>query len=354
MFTAALAIFLLAISGTLSGLTLGILALSPQMLKHKKELGDAHAAKLYPLRKNGTQLLITLVLANVAANAFLTILLGNILFGPIAVVVATVLITVFTEILPQATIGRYGLRFAPPFTPLVSFLMKVLGPVVRPVARLLDSKIGKELSSVMTKKELQKMVQEHSKQPGEGNITQHEERIISHTLSLSERLVSSVMTPRRMIRAIEKSEVVGPKLLDELHKSGLSRFPVYDIDLEHIVGMLYIRDLVKHGTKGKQKAGDLADDEVNYVNEDQSLEHVLDAFLKTKHHLFIAINEFRETVGVISIEDVLEQIIGSEIVDESDRYDDLREVAMRAAKPTPPNPPPKSTTTSNIHKSRKI
>ncbi len=331
MLTFAAIVVLLALSGLFSGLTLGMLALSPQMLKHKKELGDARAARLYPLRRNGTQLLITLVLTNVAANSILTVLLGNVLFGPLAVVVSTILITVCTEILPQATIGRYGLRFAPPFAPLVSVLMKVFAPVVGPLSNFLDRRVGKELSSIMSKKELQKLVQEHSKQ-SESGITVDEERIISHALLLSETHIEQVMTPRRMIRAVEKSEIVGPKLLNELYTSGHSRFPVYNIDLEHIEGMLYSKDLSHSVSQKKLRVENLMSTEVFYVNENQTLEHVLNAFLRTKHHLFIVVNEFKETVGVVSMEDVIEHILGREIVDEFDQYHDLREVASQVAK----------------------
>jgi metal transporter CNNM len=335
MLTFIIILLLLLASGLFSGLTLGLLALSPQMLKHKKELGDVRAAQLYPLRRNGTQLLITLVLANVAANSILTVLLGNVLFGPIAVVVSTILITVCTEILPQATIGRYGLKFAPPFAPFVGLLMKVTGPVVRPLSTFLDRRVGKELTSLMSKKELQKLVQEHSKQ-GESGVTADEERIISHALLLSETKIAEVMTPRRMIRAVEKSEIVGPKLLNELYKNGHSRFPVYNIDLEHIEGMLYSKELAHSSPQKKKRVEELADSEVYYVNQDQTLEHVLNAFLRTKHHLFIVVNEFKETVGVVSMEDVIEHILGREIIDEFDQYHDLRAVALAAAKSREP------------------
>ena len=70
------------------------------------------------------------------------------------------------------------------------------------------------------------------------------------------------------------------------------------------------------------------DDKVYFVNEQQKLDHALTAFIRTKNHLFIVVNEFQETVGIITIEDILEQIIGQEIVDEFDRYDDMREVAL--------------------------
>jgi Mg2+/Co2+ transporter CorB len=71
--------------------------------------------------------------------------------------------------------------------------------------------------------------------------------------------------------------------------------------------------------------------DVYYINEQATLDHALNAFLKTKHHLFIVVNEFEDVVGVLSVEDVLEQIIGQQIQDEFDQYDDLRAVAAKHA-----------------------
>jgi metal transporter CNNM len=322
-------VVLLLLSGLFSGLTLGILSLNPQSLKHKAELGDKAAARLLPLRQRGTQLLITLVLANVAVNAGITIMLDTLTPSIVAVIIATVTITVFGEILPQATIGRYGMKYAAPFAPLVGALMWLTRPVVEPAANFLDQRLGHELPAHMSKEELSKLVEEHS-QHVESEITPSEQRIVEQALTLSETKIADVMTPRRVIRGVGAGEVLSPTLLSELHDSGHSRFPVYRQDMDHVVGTLFIKDLVK--LRGVKRVENAMESEVYFVNEEQSLEHVLHAFLRTKHHLFMVINEFREVVGIITTEDVIEHILGREIVDEFDRYDDMRAVARAAAK----------------------
>jgi CBS domain containing-hemolysin-like protein len=77
---------------------------------------------------------------------------------------------------------------------------------------------------------------------------------------------------------------------------------------------------------------------VYYVNQEQNLKHALAAFLKTRHHLFVVVNGYRETAGILSLEDVIEALIGQKIIDEYDEHDDLRKVAARSAK-TNNNPP---------------
>ena len=135
-----------------------------------------------------------------------------------------------------------------------------------------------------------------------------------------------------MIEAISRSELLGPLVLDELHKKGHSRFPVIDKDLDDIVGVLKMRDVLTLDTTRKHtsKVETAMKTEVFYIHEDQTLAHALNAFITTHHHLFIVVNEFRETVGILTLEDVIEALIGHEIVDEYDAHDDPRAVAKRS------------------------
>jgi len=104
---------------------------------------------------------------------------------------------------------------------------------------------------------------------------------------------------------------------------------VYDGKSTNIVGILYLHDVLQ-----KQKGGSVKDiykKQVVYAHEEQTLYQTFQAFLKTKRHLFVVVNRFEEVIGIVTIEDVLEQIIGQPIMDEFDQYEDLRAVAARAA-----------------------
>ena len=117
--------------------------------------------------------------------------------------------------------------------------------------------------------------------------------------------------------------------MDTLHKSGHSRFPVYDGKKDNIVGTLYMRDLVNAKEGGTIKS--VMKHDVGYVHEEQNLYDALQAVIKTHHHLLVVVNSFEEYVGIITLEDILEQVVGKLIVDEFDQYNDLRAVAARAA-----------------------
>ena len=178
---------------------------------------------------------------------------------------------------------------------------------------------------IESKEELLEMV----KQSGEV-LSNDQKHLIINGLSFDTMRVDSIMTPKSMIDSVAADEVLGPLVLDELHATGHSRFPVIDGDIDHVVGVLYVQDLLKvnHGTKTR-RAAKAMDETVYYIREDQALQQALAAFLRVRHHLFIVVNEFRETVGLLSLEDVIEALIGRKIVDKYDTHEDLRRVAKR-------------------------
>ncbi len=163
-------------------------------------------------------------------------------------------------------------------------------------------------------------------------LTEDERKLIANGLAFDERTVESVMTPRGVIESVAVDELAGPLLLDSLHRTGHSRFPVIDGDIDHVVGMLHIRELLTAGSKDSPAVKDAMEKRVYYINESQNLQHALAAFLKTRHHLFVVVNGYRETSGLLSIEDVIEALLGRKIIDEYDVHDDLRVAAERGAK----------------------
>jgi len=160
-------------------------------------------------------------------------------------------------------------------------------------------------------------------------LSPDEKRLIVHGLSFSDQLVSSIMTPKSVIDSINRAEFLGPLALDIIHKTGHSRLPVIDGDIDHVVGILHAQSLLALDNKRSVTAEKAMESRVLYIREDQTLQHALAAFLRTHHHLLIVINEFRETAGLITLEDVIEALLGRKIIDEFDAHDDLRAVALR-------------------------
>lgn len=166
----------------------------------------------------------------------------------------------------------------------------------------------------------------HLARSSAGIFSSQDLTLLENGLAFREKVVKDIMTPLSVIDSVAINDVVGPVILNELHKTGHSRFPVVQDDINHVVGMLYLHDLVPLDTK-KKTVKDAMRPEVFFVRHDQTLEHALHAFLRTHHHLFIVVNEYRETVGLLSLEDVIEALLGRKIVDEFDAFHDLRAVA---------------------------
>jgi CBS domain containing-hemolysin-like protein len=190
-----------------------------------------------------------------------------------------------------------------------------------PVLKWLESRDSVSERRIHSKDEFLYLA-EHS----HGTFTKDELQLLKEGLAFQGKIVREVMTPHSAIAYAEDSETVGPVVLDRLHKTGHSRFPVVHGDIDHVVGMLYMHEMVPLDKKQKTVKQAMST-EVYYIRDDQSLEHALHAFLRTYASLFIVVNEKRATVGLLSLEDVLEALLGRSVVDEFDAFHDLYAVA---------------------------
>lgn len=304
------------------------MGLDAHVLKRKIDLGDALAAKIYPLRKRGNLLLTTLLLGNVAVNAALSIFLASIASGVIAGIIATALIFIFGEILPQAVISRYAMQFGAKVAWVVWIITYILYPITWPIAWLLDKLLGREVPEVFSKKEFMKVIEEHENS-GDSEIDQDEERILKGALMFSDKKVRDVMTPDTVVQFVHTDEELTDERIKELKNTGHSRFPVFGENPGEIVGIFYIRELVGVDGDNKITPGEVMDKKVFEVQVMENLDDTLDRILKSRSHMFMVRDEFGGFEGLITAEDILEEIVGREIVDEYDKNVDMREVARK-------------------------
>lgn len=312
---------LLLLSALFSGLNLGLMSLGPHTLKRKKELGDKQAAKVYEIRKNGNLLLVTLLLGNVAVNSILAIYLGSITVGLVAVVASTGLITLFGEIIPQAVFSRHALNLSAKIVWLVRIFIVVLYPICRPISSMLDWALGEELPTIYSRQELVNILEEHSEST-DSEIKSHEEQIARGALTYGEKTIKQVMTPLAVVSSLSLNQKITKVFIKKIKDSGFARFPVMHNGV--VVGTLYSRDLL--GVARTKKIKDIMHTPVIFVQQNQALDVALRQFLATKNHLFIVQNQQKKMVGVVTIEDVIEEIIGDEIVDEFDQHDDMQKI----------------------------
>lgn len=327
MFDYIIVALLLSFSALFSGLTLGLMSLNTHELKRKMSLGNRQAQKIYAVRKRGNLLLTTLLIGNVAINSTLAIFLGSIAEGFTAGLIATSLIVVFGEIIPQAIFARFALFLGAKLAWLVKILIFVFYPIASPIAWMLDKILSEELAAIYSKKELMKIVEEHGGSKN-SDLDADEERIIKGALSYSDTLVEDVMTPKTVVQLMNATQIIDDEFLNSFESSTYSRIPVFQNSEDNIVGILYVMRLLGQKHIGKTVA-EVMDKKVTFVDEDSKLDVVFNLFIKSHHHLFIVRNEFGAITGVISLEDILEEIIKTEIIDEVDKHPDLRKLALQ-------------------------
>lgn len=299
-------------------------------LKRRAKSGDEFAKALFAASAYGVSLdLLLWIIVGLSASGFFVVLSINLpswlaLFG-----CASLLWMAFAW-LPTARVSDVSQRIAQRLAPGLAKLLSYLYPVLNRIAGFIHTR-GKITihSGIYQKEDLIDLLDKQVLQ-ADNRMTPYEIGIVKNALTFSDEIIRDVMTPKRVVKMVGAGDSVGPILMTELHKSGFSRFPVEDPKSKEIVGTLYMHDLVNVKQGGLVK--DLMKKAVFYVAEDKTLDHALQAFLRTKHHLFMVVNSFEEIVGIITIEDVLERVLGKQIVDEFDRYDDLRAVAALQAK----------------------
>jgi len=139
------------------------------------------------------------------------------------------------------------------------------------------------------------------------------------------------MTPIADVKTIKRTEILGPLVLDDLHKSGHSKFPVVD-ENANIVGILTVRDVLTIDTTRKHTSmvETAMSKKLFYVHKDQPLSAALGAFMNTHSHMLIVIDTNEEVVGILSLHDTLEVLIGKSLHDSFNDYDDKRAVASRS------------------------
>ncbi|HEY4161184.1 MAG TPA: CBS domain-containing protein [Candidatus Saccharimonadales bacterium] len=292
---------------------------------------DAVAALLYRAAAYGASLKVLLGSAVTVFGVLALAAFSAIIGLWLAVILLAVLIGVgWLVLVPGDELTSSSLWLARKLAPGIAWLLERLAPAIDAGVRFVRGRHGVRVhTGVYEKSDLVELLERQKGQP-DSRILESEIELLQHALTFGDRLVTDALVPMRVVKMVAAGETIGPVLMDELSRSGHSRFPVYEGSAAHIVGVLYLHDLVsaKHGGT----VADVMSRKLTYVHEDFTLYQALQAFLKTKRHLFLVVNSFEELVGILTIEDVLEQMIGKPIMDEFDKYDDLRAVAAAAAK----------------------
>ena len=342
-------LLLVLLSGLFSGLTLGLLGLDLSELEIVKGGGSdvekRRAGKVMKMRRDGNRLLCTLLLGNVAVNALLSIFLSGITTGLIGFCASTALIVVFGEILPQAICSRHALKIGELALPIVNCLMVILAPAAVPLKTVLDKLLGDSVGTIHTKTEMMHYVKlQHERS---NNLNDDARNIMRGALDMKSKTASEVMTPLEDAYMLEESSKLSFAVVRDIFDHGFSRVPVFSRQRQHVVGLLFVKDLIFVDPEDGVPLAEylrVFERSIELVDAQANLDDVLRIFKRGRGHLALVLGQSKKPspseclsplikdrvqsdvshiVGLVTLEDIIEEILGDEIIDETDVYVDV-------------------------------
>ncbi len=326
VFSFALLFLLLLCSALISGAEVALFSLKRNDVEEGLEQKSKRIEIIAKLLESPKKLLATILVANNFINIAIVILfafLGDLIFESITnpqikflveVVVVTFLILLFGEILPKIYASRNNLKFATFMAYPLKVLDVILSPISLPMRSVtigIHNKLGKQKSNLSVD-QLSQALELTSQE----DTTTEEHKILKGIVSFGNTDTKQVMRPRIDIFAL-KIEQKYLEIMPEIIENGYSRIPVYRDNMDTIEGILYVKDLLPHIDR-KQFDWTTLLREPFFVPENKKLDDLMAEFQEKKVHLAVVVDEYGGTSGLISLEDIIEEIVG----DISDEFDD--------------------------------
>lgn len=323
---AILIIILLTCSALISGAEVAFFSLTRSDIDKGLEEKSTAFQIISGLLERPKKLLATILVANNFINIAIVILfasIGNYIFHQITigwlrftleVVVVTFLILLFGEIIPKIYANRNRIKFAIFMAKPVKFLDIFFSPISLPMRSItigIHNKLGKQKSNLSVDQLSQAL-----ELTGEHETTKEEHKILQGIVSFGNTDTKQVMRPRIDIFALN-SELKYSEIIPEIIDNGYSRIPIYKETIDNVVGILYVKDLLPYIDR-KQFDWTALLREPFFVPENKKLDDLMAEFQEKKVHLAVVVDEYGGTSGLVSLEDVIEEIVG----DISDEFDD--------------------------------
>ena len=321
----AVLLVLLGCSAMISAAEVALFGLSQTDLNEMGEKDSSRGRVIIALLERPKKLLATILITNNAINIGIVLLfssIGDTIFVGIddtlrfvlEVVVATFLILMFGEILPKIYANRNRVHFSQLMALPLKFFNTILTPLNGPMRRatlFMEDKLGRQKSNLSV---------DHLSQAlelaSEGDTTKEEQKILEGIVSFGNTDTKQVMRPRIDIFALNEN-MKFPEVLEEIKKNGYSRIPVFSENMDNVLGVLYVKDVLPYLDRKSFNWMKLIR-EPYFVPENKKLDDLLLEFQEKKNHLAVVVDEYGGTSGIVTLEDIIEEIVG----DISDEFDD--------------------------------
>lgn len=318
-------VVLVIISALCSGLNIGLMSLDTDDLERKAELDDPFATKILPLRRRAHLSLASILLTNVAAISAASLLLNTYLTGVLAGAISTIIIVILGEITPQAIFSNNALHLTARFIPLLYVMVYITYPLSRPMQFLLDRLFPNNDKKLHSRAELGLIVSDHVNHTA-SDLDEDEVDIIRGALQMSEKRVGSILTPISEVFWMTPDTFITKDTIEQLKRLGHSRIPIFNRKNSKCFGVLLLKDLIGVDfSDTKYRPTDFPLYPSPLIGSKTALDTMLRRFMTTKSHL-IPVEKNGKIIGIITLEDLIEEIVGHEIEDETDERKKKREI----------------------------
>ncbi|MEJ2406390.1 MAG: hemolysin family protein [Candidatus Thiodiazotropha sp.] len=310
-----------------------ILSVTHPYISVLEQQGHGAANLLRRLKKNINDPLAAILTLNTTAHtigaagagAQATEVFGNAYLGVVSAIL-TLLILIFSEIIPKTIGAVYWRQLAPVTAYLLKFLILILYPFIKMSALLTQLLSRGRRQEHFRQDEFTAMAQTGLE---EGKLFQHESLILNNLFMLRETKVIDVMTPRLVVFSLDESLTV--KDYFEYHSdSRFSRIPVYHEQRDHVTGFVLRSDLLlAHARGNSDKVLSIYRRPLTALPDTSSLQNAFEILLEERSHITLIVDEYGGMEGILTLEDVLETLLGIEIVDEQDKVEDMRKLARK-------------------------
>jgi len=239
-------------------------------------------------------------------------------------IVLTFAILFFAEIIPKTIGATYWKSLAPVAAYLIRFFIWITYPIIL-LTLFVTNRIKKDDEGMsLTREEL---IESTLMSEDEGVLDEQESDVIENILLLDKIKIHEILTPRTVVFGLDGNRTLKDIVENEPAIFKFSRVPLFDGDIEHITGMIMTKKIFKHALKDNSITLKSIQKDIYKINENIPVSLALDLFIKKKEHMFLVLDSYDQTEGIVTLEDCVETILGVEIVDESDSHADMREVA---------------------------
>lgn len=314
-------------------------SLNKTRIKTLVEKGNKRAEKVLALSDNYDKLLSTILIGNnivnivlsaIATVFFISVASSEALGTTIATIVSTVFVLIFGEITPKSLAKEFPERFAMISAPLIKFLMFVLTPlsfIFGGIKFILGKIIKSKDDRGMTHDELLTLVDEVEQ---EGGIDEVESELLRSAIEFTDREASDILTPRTSLEAIDVN-LSNDEILKLFNECGYSRLPVYSGSIDSIVGIVHQKDFYSKILGTNDSISTIMKKPV-YIPLSMKISDILNLLQKNKSHIAVVVDEYGGTMGIVTMEDILEELVG-EIWDEHDEIvEDFVEISENTYK----------------------